>query len=196
MAVAARRWALAVVVQHDLECRPANGKLRRRNDRGVRRVAHGGQDRRGQAVSDRVTKADTAMGKRSNFERREADFYPTPRAAVVPLIPYLRGNPDLCRAVCWRGRPGPASGRVRPALRLSPATSANGQDALRARPLRRRPTAIITNPPYTRDVHAQADRALPGHCANLAAIDCRLGQQPCRRRRSCPTARTSCQSAA
>ena len=30
------------------------------------------------------------MGKRSNFERREADFYPTPRAAVVPLIPYLR----------------------------------------------------------------------------------------------------------
>ena len=30
------------------------------------------------------------MGKRSNFERREADFYPTPQAAVVPLIPYLR----------------------------------------------------------------------------------------------------------
>jgi hypothetical protein len=32
------------------------------------------------------------MGKRSNFERREADFYPTPRAAVLPLIPYLRGR--------------------------------------------------------------------------------------------------------
>ena len=31
------------------------------------------------------------MGKRSSFERREADFYPTPRAAVLPLIPYLRG---------------------------------------------------------------------------------------------------------
>ena len=30
------------------------------------------------------------MGKRSNFERREADFYPTPRAAVVPLVPHLR----------------------------------------------------------------------------------------------------------
>ena len=30
------------------------------------------------------------MGKRSSFERRQADFYPTPRAAVVPLIPYLR----------------------------------------------------------------------------------------------------------
>jgi hypothetical protein len=33
------------------------------------------------------------MGKRSNFERREADFYPTPRAAVVPLIPYLSRDP-------------------------------------------------------------------------------------------------------
>jgi hypothetical protein len=32
-----------------------------------------------------------SMGKRSNFERREADFYETPRAAVLPLIPFLRG---------------------------------------------------------------------------------------------------------
>jgi hypothetical protein len=32
------------------------------------------------------------MGKRSGFERREADFYPTPRAAVVPQIPHLRGT--------------------------------------------------------------------------------------------------------
>ena len=31
------------------------------------------------------------MGKRSGFERREADFYPTPKAAVAPLIPHLRG---------------------------------------------------------------------------------------------------------
>jgi hypothetical protein len=30
------------------------------------------------------------MGKRTNLPRREADFYPTPQAAVVPLIPYLR----------------------------------------------------------------------------------------------------------
>jgi hypothetical protein len=31
------------------------------------------------------------MGKRSNFERRAGDFYPTPRKAVAPLIPHLRG---------------------------------------------------------------------------------------------------------
>jgi hypothetical protein len=30
------------------------------------------------------------MGKRSHFERRERDYYPTPAAAVPPLIPHLR----------------------------------------------------------------------------------------------------------
>lgn len=30
------------------------------------------------------------MGKRSNFERRERDFYPTPPEAVSPLLPYLK----------------------------------------------------------------------------------------------------------
>ena len=29
------------------------------------------------------------MGKRSNFERVERDFYPTPYAAVLPLLPHL-----------------------------------------------------------------------------------------------------------
>jgi hypothetical protein len=29
------------------------------------------------------------MGKRSEFERRDRDFYPTPKAAVVPLMPHL-----------------------------------------------------------------------------------------------------------
>jgi hypothetical protein len=31
------------------------------------------------------------VGKRSDFERRERDFYPTPYKAVPPLIPHLRG---------------------------------------------------------------------------------------------------------
>jgi hypothetical protein len=32
------------------------------------------------------------MGKRRpKFPRQEADFYPTPRKAVLPLIPFLRG---------------------------------------------------------------------------------------------------------
>ncbi len=33
------------------------------------------------------------MGKRSTgFERRDRDFYPTPRAAVAPLLPHLGGK--------------------------------------------------------------------------------------------------------
>ena len=32
------------------------------------------------------------MGKRSNFERREQDFYPTPESAVLPLLPHLAPN--------------------------------------------------------------------------------------------------------
>lgn len=35
------------------------------------------------------------MGKRSNFERVERDFYPTPEEAVVPLIPYLTNKPGV-----------------------------------------------------------------------------------------------------
>ena len=29
------------------------------------------------------------MGKRSNFERIERDFYPTPEEALIPLLPHL-----------------------------------------------------------------------------------------------------------
>lgn len=32
------------------------------------------------------------MGKRSNFLRKERDFYPTPEAAVIPLLPHLQGT--------------------------------------------------------------------------------------------------------
>jgi hypothetical protein len=42
------------------------------------------------------------MGKRSNFERRPADFYPTPKAAVLPLIPFLRASRIEGH---WQGQP-------------------------------------------------------------------------------------------
>lgn len=31
------------------------------------------------------------MGKRSNFDRVERDYYPTPKAAVEPLFPFVKG---------------------------------------------------------------------------------------------------------
>jgi hypothetical protein len=92
------------------------------------------------------------MGKRSNFKRREADFYPTPRAPVVPLIPYLRlqgirsfaepcaGNGALVRHLEAFGLCCVYSGDIR-----------TGQDAL-TRDSYGAIDAIITNPPYTREL--------------------------------------------
>lgn len=42
------------------------------------------------------------MGKRSNFERKELDFYPTPIAAVIPLIPHLAGE-SFCEPCAGAG---------------------------------------------------------------------------------------------
>jgi hypothetical protein len=90
------------------------------------------------------------MGKRSKFERREADFYATPRAAVLALVPYLRkvhafaepcvGDGALVRHLESFGLCCVWQGDIR-----------SGQDAL-ALDHYGAPDAIITNPPYTRDV--------------------------------------------
>ena len=116
------------------------------------------------------------MGKRSNFERREADFYPTPRAAVLPLIPHLRGirsfaEPcagagDLVRHLEEFGLRCVYAGDIH-----------NGQDAL-ALDYYGAADAIITNPPYTAPSDACADRAFPAHCADLAAAGLGLGVDP------------------
>jgi hypothetical protein len=88
------------------------------------------------------------VGKRSNFERRPADFYPTPKAAVLPLIPFLRasrirtfaepcaGDGDLVRHLEEFGLRCAYQGDIR-----------TGQDAL-ALDSYGPVDAIITNPPY------------------------------------------------
>ncbi len=43
------------------------------------------------------------MGKRSNFERVERDFYPTPYEAVLPLVPHLTTEDDRFIAPCAGG---------------------------------------------------------------------------------------------
>jgi len=92
------------------------------------------------------------MGKRSNFERRPADFYPTPREAVLPLIPYLHlrgirrfaepcaGDGALVRHLEFFGLRCVYAGDIR-----------SGQDAL-ALDHYGAADAIITNPPYTREL--------------------------------------------
>jgi hypothetical protein len=90
------------------------------------------------------------MGKRSNFERREADFYPTPRAAVMPLIPYLRGIRTFAEPCAGDG----ALVRHLEGLGLRCVYAGDlrtGQDAL-ALDHYGAADVIITNPPYTRDL--------------------------------------------
>jgi hypothetical protein len=92
------------------------------------------------------------MGKRSSFERKPRDFYPTPAKAVAPLIPFLRaagirtfaepcaGEGDLVRHLESFGLRCAHVGDI-----------STGQDAL-ALDYYGAADAIITNPPYTRDL--------------------------------------------
>src|SRR3954454_12214031 len=90
------------------------------------------------------------MGKRSNLERRPSDFYPTPRAAVEPLVPYLRrirsfaepcaGDGDLVRHLESFGLHCAYAGDIRTGHDALALDRYDGADA------------IITNPPYTREL--------------------------------------------
>ncbi len=43
------------------------------------------------------------MGKRSSFDRIPRDFYPTPREAVIPLLPHLRAGTRFCEPCAGDG---------------------------------------------------------------------------------------------
>jgi hypothetical protein len=91
------------------------------------------------------------MGKRSNFERRERDFYPTPAKAVEPLIPFLRGagvktfaepcagDGDLVRHLEGSGLRCIYAGDI-----------CDGQDALALADYGNA-DVIVSNPPWSRD---------------------------------------------
>jgi len=133
------------------------------------------------------------MGKRSSFERKPRDFYPTPAKAVAPLIPFLHsagirtfaepcaGEGDLVRHLESFGLRCVYAGDI-----------STGQDAL-ALDDYGAADAIVTNPPYTRDlmhrlvVHFQGIaptwllletdwvstlQAVPylGHCSDIVTI--------------------------
>ena len=44
------------------------------------------------------------MGKRSDFERVAKDYYPTPRAAIEPLLPHLPARTRFCEPCAGDGR--------------------------------------------------------------------------------------------
>jgi hypothetical protein len=95
------------------------------------------------------------VGKRSNFERVPRDFYPTPPAAVLPLIPYLRGIRTFAEPCAGAG----ALVRHLESHGLCCVYQGDIADGRYGDA-----DAIITNPPYER----KALHALIGHFARIA----------------------------
>jgi len=92
------------------------------------------------------------MGKRSEFERRKNDAYQTPAAAVAPLYPHLRGIRTFAEPCKGEGRLITTLERAGLSCVLS-GDIEDGQDALTdARLLSTKFDAIITNPPWTREI--------------------------------------------
>src|SRR6187401_2689650 len=90
------------------------------------------------------------MGKRSNFERIPRDFYPTPAAAVPPLIPHLRGVRSFAEPCCGDG----ALVRHLESYGLRCVYAGDietSQDAL-ATDQYGGAQVIVSNPPYTREL--------------------------------------------
>ena len=123
------------------------------------------------------------MGKRSNFPRRERDFYPTPCAAVLPLIPWLREVRTFAEPCCGDG----ALVRHLESFGLRCVYAGDittGQDALACNQYGGADCGI-TNPPYTRPLM----HALIEHFTRNCRSGCywnSTGHRPGRRRRSCP----------
>jgi hypothetical protein len=95
------------------------------------------------------------MGKRSSFERVERDFYPTPYAGVVPLIPHLM--PGVFYSEPCAGDGALIGHLSRFGVQCAEACDieplAEGIEVGDARNIRCRIADMyITNPPWQRDV--------------------------------------------
>ena len=97
------------------------------------------------------------MGKRSNFNRVERDFYPTPYQAIIPLLPHLAdktlfaepccGNGALVKHLIKHGHYPYWMSDVEPIIELGVKA-----DALSLTVPLQQADCIITNPPWSRDI--------------------------------------------
>ncbi|MBY5821465.1 hypothetical protein [Rhizobium leguminosarum] len=92
------------------------------------------------------------MGKRSTFERRKNDAYQTPPSAVQPLIPFLRGIRTFAEPCAGEGKLITELQRNGLSCTYS-GDIETGNDALTTTGLLgAKFDAIITNPPWTREL--------------------------------------------
>ncbi len=94
------------------------------------------------------------MGKRSAFERKPRDFYPTPLEAVLPLLPHLKCRTSFDEPCCGDGaliRHLEANGHIcKGSSDISPQISASVADARTITECLG--DMFITNPPWDRSV--------------------------------------------
>lgn len=96
------------------------------------------------------------MGKRSNFERIERDFYPTPKEAVLPLLPHLPPESRFCEPCAGDGflidHLEAAGHKCMDAWDIEPQRADIGWADARNRLSLVEIDLFITNPPWRRDV--------------------------------------------
>lgn len=97
------------------------------------------------------------MGKRSTFERRDRDFYPTPAEAVAPLLPHLTPESSYVEPCAGAGdlvgHMGKAGHRCIWAFDIEPQSPVIQQfDAMDMRLFEFPGDYIITNPPWSRPI--------------------------------------------
>ena len=87
------------------------------------------------------------MGKRSNFARRPQDDYPTPREALLPLLPFLSKRRLIVE-------PCPGEGELVKHLEASGfwVEAAAGDARRDVYPFGPFTFSFVTNPPWTRDI--------------------------------------------
>jgi len=107
------------------------------------------------------------LGKRSSFKRSPRDFYPTPRAAVAPLLPWLAPRTRFCEPCAGAGHlieslEG-AGHKCIAAYDIAPSDKTYiKQDAIKLK--LRKTDCFITNPPWERDtLHAIIDNLAGQH---------------------------------
>ncbi len=116
------------------------------------------------------------MGKRSDFERRERAFYPTPREAVLPLLPHLITCPTFIEPCAGDGalvRALQAAGAMcLDAFDIEPRESEGitKRDAL-GRIDDLEADYIITNPPWDRAILHPMIRHFSAHLPTWLLFD-------------------------
>ena len=114
------------------------------------------------------------MGKRSNFERRRNDAYPTPREAVLPLLPYLEDGSRFCEPCAGDGAlidHLTANGHIcAAAWDIEPRRSDIDQQDARTR-ICGNIDYYITNPPWTRELLHPIIENLSDHAPTWLLFD-------------------------